>query len=110
MGKKNNQNFTYLPHARYIDIISYKCKLVGINVIVTEESYSSKCSFLDNEEVRKHKVYLGKRPKRGMFISSKGIKINADVNGSLNIMRKVVPNVKTEGIEVIAVAPRIYSF
>jgi putative transposase len=110
MGKKNNQNFVNIPHARYIGIISYKCKLEGINVIITEESYSSKCSFIDNEEVCKHGKYLGKRPKRGMFISSNGIKINADVNGSLNIMRKVVPNVQTEGIEVIAVAPRIMIF
>jgi len=56
-------------------------------------SYTSKCSFLDNEPVEKHDVYMGNRSKRGLFITSKGVKINADVNGSANILRKVVGDV-----------------
>ena len=70
--------------------LDYKCKLEGINIILTEESYTSKCSFLDNESVEKHESYLGKRIKRGLFRSVKNRIINADLNGSLNILKKVV--------------------
>ena len=68
-------------------MLSYKCKLHGIDVIVIKESYTSKCSFLDNEEVCKHRSYCGKRIKRGLFESKSNKFINADVNGSYNIMR-----------------------
>lgn len=88
MGKRNNQNFTYIPFYKLINMLKYKCKLKGITVVTNEESYTSKCSFLDNEEVCKHETYLGKRTSRGMFISSDGTKINADINGSLNILKK----------------------
>ena len=90
IGKKNNQNFVQIPHNKLIDMLTYKCKLEGIVVIITEESYTSKCSFLDNEPIKKHKNYLGKRIKRGLFQSSNGLSINADLNGSLNILKKVV--------------------
>lgn len=49
IGKKNNQNFVSIPHFQFVEMISYKCKLVGIAVMMTEESYTSKCSFIDNE-------------------------------------------------------------
>ena len=68
-------------------MLEYKCKLAGINVIILNEAYTSKCSFLDREKICKHDTYKGKRIKRGLFISSSGILINADINGSLNIMR-----------------------
>ena len=71
-------------------MLTYKCKLEGITVIVKEESYTSKCSFMDNEPIKKHEVYLGKRVKRGLFQTKEKRLINADVNGSLNILRKVV--------------------
>ena len=90
IGKRNSQNFVQIPHSRLINMLVYKCKLKGITVITTEESYTSKCSFLDNEHIKKHKEYLGKRVKRGLFQSSKGLLINADLNGSLNILKKVV--------------------
>ncbi len=90
IGKRNNQNFVQIPHTRFIEMLEYKCKLEGITVIVTEESYTSKCSFMDNEPIKKHTNYVGKRVKRGLFKSSKGILINADLNGSLNILKKVV--------------------
>ena len=64
--------------------------MVGINLIIHEESYTSKCDALAQEEIKKHETYLGKRVKRGLFQSSIGKVINADVNGSLNILRKVV--------------------
>ena len=112
IGKRNNQNFINIPHTTLINMITYKCERMGINVIVSNESYTSKCSFLDSEEIKKHDNYLGKRIKRGLFKSSKGYLINADVNGSLNILRKVVPNafvdvIKEKGIEDFVVNPVI---
>jgi len=71
-------------------MLEYKCKIEGINVIINEESYTSKCSFLDDEEICKHDNYLGRRIKRGLFKTSNGIFMNADLNGSLNILKKVV--------------------
>lgn len=90
IGKKNNQNFVSIPHSQFIDMLSYKCKLVGIAIMMTEESYTSKCSFIDNEEMKHQEDYKGKRVKRGLFRTNKGKLINADLNGSLNIMRKVI--------------------
>ena len=88
LGKRNNQNFVQIPFGRFIEILTYKCTRVGIEAITGEESYTSKCSFLDNESVKKHEVYMGKRVKRGLFMSSDGTLINADVNGAYNIMKK----------------------
>lgn len=105
MGKRNNQNFVSVPHARFIEMLSYKAKLVGIQVKLTEESYTSKCSFLDNEPVRKHERYEGKRIKRGLFRTQYGRLINADVNGAYNIIRKVAPKA-FEGVEDVVVHPR----
>lgn len=90
IGKRNNQSFVNIPFYTFIQQLEYKCKLEGINIILTEESYTSKCSFLDNESVEKHENYLGKRIKRGLFRSAKNKIINADLNGSLNILKKVV--------------------
>ena len=90
IGKRNNQNFIQIPHTRFIEMLIYKCKLEGVSVIIKEESYTSKCSFLDNESIKKQKVYLGKRIKRGLFETKEKRLINADLNGSLNILRKVV--------------------
>lgn len=89
LGKKTNQTFVSIPYSRFIDMIVYKCKLEGINVMINEESFTSKCSSLDLESIKKHEEYLGRRIKRGLFKTSKGILINSDVNGSLNIGRKV---------------------
>ncbi|MDQ7036871.1 MAG: transposase [Anaerolineae bacterium] len=105
MGRRNNQNFVQIPHARFIEMLTYKAHLVGIEVLTTEESYTSKCSFLDNEALEKHENYVGKRIKRGLFRASDGQIINADINGSANIIRKVVPNAFADGIEGIAVRP-----
>lgn len=105
LGKQTNQNFTQIPFARLIQMIQYKAALVGINVILTEESYTSKCSFLDLESIGKHETYKGKRIRRGLFVASDGRRINADVNGSYNIMRKVIPNVLADGIEAFVVTP-----
>ena len=94
IGKRNNQSFVNMPFYTFIQQLEYKCKLEGINIILTEESYTSKCSFLDNETVEKHESYLGKRIKRGLFRSAKNRIINADLNGSLNILKKAVGEFK----------------
>jgi putative transposase len=105
LGKRTNQNFVQIPHARFIDTLTYKAQLVGIRVIVTEESYTSKCSFLDLEPIGKHLSYAGKRIKRGLFRTGDGRTINADVNGSYNILRKVIPNAFSNGIGAAVVQP-----
>jgi len=106
MRKKDKQHFVQLPHARFINMLEYKAKLVGITVLVQEESYTSKASFLDLDfmpvygEEEGEPVFSGRRAKRGMYKSKQGHKINADVNGSYNIMRKALPNVcQNNGIE-----------
>ncbi len=106
MGKKNNQNFTQIPHDKLVKQIIYKCQLAGIKVIETEESYTSKTSALDLEQPIKHETYRGKRVKRGLFLSGTGKVINADINGSLQIIRKKFPEAFTgEGIVSCAVQP-----
>ena len=92
LGSKNNQNFVYLPFRRFVDILKYKCADAGIIFRETNESYTSKCSFLDNEPLQHQEKYLGRRIKRGLFRSSQGYILNADINGALNIIRKVFPN------------------
>lgn len=89
LGKRINQKFVEIPFSKLIDKISYKCKLVGISFQVNEESYTSKVDHLAFEKLCKHDVYLGKRKKRGLFQSSIGKLINADINGAIGIGRKV---------------------
>jgi transposase, IS605 orfB family len=93
LGKVTNQNFVQIPFTQLMHLIKYKCESRGIRFIETEESYTSKCSFLDEEEIKKHSKYEGKRVKRGLFETSTGKLINADVNGSLNIGRKYLTKV-----------------
>ena len=103
---KNNQKFVEIPFDILIDMITYKAKDKGIDVITTEESYTSKCSFFDNEEMCHHDQYQGKRIKRGLFRTSDRKTINSDVNGALNIIRKVIPtfSCETAKLEVADVA------
>jgi putative transposase len=105
IGKRNNQNFVSIPHARFVEMLTYKAQQAGIKVMVTEESYTSKCSFLDMEPIQKHTTYRGRRIKRGLFCASNGRVINADINGAANIIRKVVPEAFTNGIEAVVVSP-----
>ena len=88
LGKKNNQNFVGIPFLMLVNQLMYKCELQGIKVVIQEESYTSKCSFLDNEDIKKHETYKGRRLKRGLFRASNGSLINADTNGALNILKK----------------------
>ena len=107
IGKKNNQNFVSIPFARFIEMLKYKCDLIGMKVIIREESYTSKCSFIDEEKICHHENYMGRRIKRGLFKSKNGILINSDCNGSGNILRKEFPNSfkKPNGIEGVVVRP-----
>ena len=89
LGKKTNQKFVEIPFSKLIDKITYKGKLVGIDVQTTEESYTSKIDHLALEPLKKQEVYLGKRIKRGLFQSSINKLINADINGAIGIGRKV---------------------
>jgi len=87
LGRTNNQNFVSIPYNMLIQMLEYKCKLVGINFVILNEAYTSKCSFIDDEKICKHDTYIGKRIKRGLFQTKNGLIINADINGSFNIMK-----------------------
>jgi putative transposase len=99
-----------IPHARFIELLTYKAELVGIQVILTEESYTSRASFLDRDEIPVYNPacaeeprFSGRRDGRWYYASGKRI-IHADVNGSYNIGRKVVPTAfDGRGIAVPAV-------
>lgn len=88
MGKRNNQNFVSIPYSLLINMLKYKIEEKGGVLIELNEAYTSKCSFLDNEEIGKHETYRGKRVKRGLFLSGSNKTINADINGSLNIIKR----------------------
>lgn len=95
LGKKANQNFVSIPFGRLYDLLKYKLELKGITYIETEESHTSKCSFIDKEEICHHDSYMGRRMMRGLFKSKEGVKYNADINGSLNILRKYMTKIGT---------------
>ena len=94
IGKKGNQNFVQIPHNKFISQLKYKCQLRGIEVIEQEESYTSKASFIDSDVIPvwkndgKKYTFSGKRVKRGLYKTKSGRLINADVNGSYNILVK----------------------
>lgn len=88
MGKRNNQNFVSIPYSLLINMLRYKIEEKGGVLVELNEAYTSKCSFLDNEQVCKHEFYKGKRVSRGLFLSSDKKALNADINGSLNILKR----------------------
>jgi len=92
IGRRNNQNFVLIPFDKIIQKLSYKLEEVGIKLKEQEESHTSVCSFLDNEPIRHHDKYVGKRIIRSLFKSAKGIIIHADVNGAYNITKKAIPD------------------
>ena len=104
IGRTNNQKFVAIPHAQAVQMLTYKAQLAGIEVVLQEESYTSKCSFLDNEFPKERLRYAGRRVKRGLFRAADGRFINADVNGAYNIIIKAFPNA-FEGIEGVVVHP-----
>lgn len=112
LGKRNNQQFIGIPYEIFIKQLKYKSEEAGINFIIVEESYTSKASFIDRDELPSYKksadqsyTFSGKRIKRGLYRSLHGILINADVNGSYNIIRKVFPKAFVDGIEGVGLHP-----
>ena len=105
MGKKVNQSFVGIPHMRLIEMLQYKAQNEGIKVVIIEESYTSGTSFLDEESPVKENYNKKRRVYRGLFISNTGRKINADVNGAYQIMKKVFPKAFADGIEGVALHP-----
>lgn len=113
MKKENNQHFVQIPHSRFVSMLTYKCEQKGIKVVMVEESYTSKASFLDLDELPKYgdgniPKFSGYRESRGIYKRhGKKERINADVNGSYNIMRKAITTAFAKGIEGVVVHPRI---
>ncbi|SES83491.1 zinc ribbon domain-containing protein, partial [Anaerobranca gottschalkii] len=105
MNKKVNQSFVGIPHQEFIKKVMYKAENVGIKVILVDESYTSGTSFLDNELPIKENYNKSRRIHRGLFRSNNGTLINADLNGAYQIMKKVFPNVFSEGIEGVGLYP-----
>jgi len=116
MGKRNNQNFVSIPHARFIDMLTYKAALVGIQVEVREESYTSQASFLDLDPIptytpndEEEHIFSGKRigRRKRLYRTKDGRTISADVNGAYNILRKSRPDVfsKAKGVAGYVVHP-----
>ena len=105
MSKRVNQNFISIPYYSFIQKVQYKAEEFGIKVIITEESYTSGTSFLDNELPIKENYNKSRRKYRGLFVSNNGIKINADVNGSYQIIKKVFPKAFVDGIEGVGLYP-----
>ena len=103
IGRRNNQNFVNIPHTKLFNQLLYKGLLNGIEVIFTEESYTSKASFFDKDELpvygeNDNYKFSGKRISRGLYKDSKGNLWNADLNGGGNIMRKVSDKASYKGI------------
>lgn len=105
LSKKVNQSFVGIPSQRFIEMVQYKAENVGLNVVLTEESYTSGTSFLDEEDPVKENYDKSRRIYRGLFMSNNGIKINADVNGAYQIMKKAFPEAFAEGIEGVSLHP-----
>jgi putative transposase len=111
LRKKDKQHFVQIPHARFVDMLCYKAKLVGIQVILQEESYTSKASFLDLDPLptygsgEEEPKFSGRRVERGLYRASGKRYLNADINGSYNILRKASPNAFCNGVEDAVVHP-----
>ena len=114
-GHAHQSAFVQLPHARFIDQLVYKAKLVGIQVLLQEESYTSKASFLDNDPIPTYQadraeqpVFSGKRIARSWYRAGDGTVLHADINGSYNILRKSNsdPLQLGRGVAGAAVRPR----
>src|SRR5699024_12841658 len=99
IGKRNKRKFVSIPMRKIVDELKAKLVKAGISVVETEESYTSKASFIDNDVLpvydkqkpSKH-VFSGVRKTRGEYVSQNGVHINADLNGAYNIIKKCEPN------------------
>lgn len=107
MGKQVNQKFVSIPYESIVWRLSYKCETAGIVFKTPEESFTSGTSFLDGEEPIKENYDKSRRVHRGLFVSNNGTKINADVNGSYQITKKVFPNAYSNGIVGVGLHPTV---
>jgi putative transposase len=110
LGKKTNQAFCFVPTHLLLEKVKYKATIAGIDVTFTEESYTSKASFYDRDSLPAYEkgvvhTFSGKRKHRGLYVSKDGFAVNADVNGSMNIGRKVIPEFFGIGDRSIAAMP-----
>ena len=105
--KQGMQNFTYIPYELFIQMLAYKCENNGIKFVENEEAYTSGTPFLDNEDPVKENYNKERRVHRGLFIADCGKKINADVNGAYQILKKVIPDAFSKGIEGAGSHPTI---
>lgn len=108
IGHINNQKFLNIPHSKLIEKIQYKAELICIQVDIVEESYTSKVDHIAGEKMQHHESYKGKRVKRGLFQSSTGKLVNADINGCIGIARKVFGDSVIKLITNIGLAYRPY--
>jgi IS605 OrfB family transposase len=97
LGRNINRIFYGIPYTRILDKLKEKLTSIGKELIKNEESYTSKCDGLSLEIIGRKTEYSGNRIHRGLFISSTGKAINADLNGAINIMRKVIDITKVVG-------------
>ena len=111
MGKVNNQNFVHIPFSKLISKLEHKCSNLGITFLIQEESYTSKASFLDEDDIPTYVkgnntkyTFSGNRIKRGLYKTKDGIILNADVNGALNIIRKAI---QTQGLNCLISVSKI---
>ncbi len=114
MSKQSNQKFIEIPFDKLIKMLQYKGLLEGIKIIFQEESYTSKANFLNLDKIPlygsegNNVEFSGYRKCRGLYkTKNSSVVINADVNGSYNILRKAVPEAFVDGIEGVAVYPSV---
>lgn len=102
IGRRNNRNFVQVPIAKILDNLAWKCEAAGIKVVRTEESYTSKSSFIDGDPLPAHgdgqprPKFSGRRVRRGLYRTGERHLVNADLNGALNIIRKYDPHFSYE--------------
>jgi putative transposase len=106
LNKPNTQKFVYIPYNTLIKQLEYKCQSAGIRFVLTDEAYTSGTSFLDGEQPIQEQYNRSRRKKRGLFQAADRL-INADVNGALQIIKKVVPNAFGYGIGAVNLTPLI---
>ena len=97
---QGNKRFVQMPIQNLVEKIEYKAKLEGIEVVKITEEYTSGVSSIDKEEIKKENYDKSRRIKRGLFKTEEGKIINADVNGSINILRKYIKNIFSPNLEI----------
>jgi putative transposase len=101
LGKSTNRKFYEIPYREILNKLELALKVKNVKLTITEESYTSKCDALSLEPIKKHNKYMGKRVMRGLFSSKQCLLVNADVNGALNILRKVYPWIKKFNMKLL---------